>query len=105
MRTMIVTATVLTFLAAPSAFAADGAAIYKARCASCHGDEGQADTKAAKAMKVPPLAGDANVQKMSADDVVKRIKENKKHPSAVKSLGDDDVKAVAEVVKKLAGGQ
>jgi cytochrome c6 len=102
MRTMIVTAAVLLF-ATSIALAADGAAIYKSRCASCHGADGKADTKVAKAMKIPALAGDANVQKMATEEVVKRIKENKKHPSAVKSLSDTDVAAVAETVKKLAG--
>jgi len=105
MRMLTVTAAVLVLFGTSAALAADGAAIFKARCASCHGAEGHADTKAAKAMKVPPLAGDANVQKMSVEDIVKRIKENKKHPSAVKSLGDEDIKAVAEVAKKLADGQ
>jgi cytochrome c6 len=100
-RSLIGTASLL-LLTGSVALAADGAAIYKAQCAKCHGDTGQADTGVAKAMKVPALAGDANLQKMSEADVVARIKGNAKHPSAVKGLSDDDVKAVAAYVKQLS---
>jgi mono/diheme cytochrome c family protein len=88
---------------ASAAHAADGAAIFKAQCAKCHGDTGQSDTTIGKAMKVPPLAGDANVQKMSEADVAARIKGNAKHPPTIKSLSDDDINAVAAYVKELAG--
>jgi len=83
--------------------AADGAAIYTAQCAKCHGDTGKADTTIGKAMKVPALAGDPNVQKMTDADVAARIKGNAKHPPTIKSLSDDDVNAVAAYVKQLAG--
>jgi len=85
------------------AAAADGAAIYQAQCAKCHGDTGKADTTIGKAMKVPPLAGDPNVQKMTDADVAARIKGNAKHPPTVKSLSDDDINAVAAYVRQLAG--
>jgi mono/diheme cytochrome c family protein len=105
MRTgsLVMGAAVLLLLAGSAARAADGAAVFKAQCAKCHGDAGASDTSIAKAMKIPALAGDANVQKMSEADVVARIKENKKHPAPVKSLGDDDINAVAAHVKGLAG--
>jgi mono/diheme cytochrome c family protein len=90
-------------MASSVAVAADGAAIFSAQCAKCHGDTGKSDTSIGKAMKVPALAGDANVQKMSAADVVARIKGNAKHPPTIKSLSDDDLNAVAAYVKQLAG--
>ena len=93
----------LLLLASSVASAADGAAIYGAQCAKCHGDTGKADTTIGKAMKVPPLAGDAKIQKLSASDVVALIKGNAKHPPTVKSLSDDDVNAVAAYVKQLSG--
>ena len=49
--------------------AADGAAIFKQHCASCHGETGKADTAAGKAMKVPALAGDAKVAGMADADI------------------------------------
>jgi len=93
----------LVIFSSSAAFAADGAAIYKAQCAKCHGDTGQADTAVGKAMKVPALAGDANVQKMSDADVAARITGNAKHPAAIKGLSADDASAVATYVKQLAG--
>ncbi len=100
-RSLIGTASLL-LLVGSVAFAADGAAIYKAQCAKCHGDTGKADTGVAKAMKVPALAGDANLQKMSEADVAARIKGNAKHPPAIKGLSDEDMKAVAAYVKQLS---
>jgi mono/diheme cytochrome c family protein len=94
----------ITTIAVP-ALAADGAAIYKEQCAKCHGDTGAADTTIGKAMKVPPITGDAKIQKMSASDVVAIIKGNAKHPPAVKSLSEEALNAVAAHVQKLAGGK
>jgi len=104
LRTLVYAAAFL-FAGASAALAADGATIYKDQCAKCHGDTGKADTTVGKAMKVPPLLGDANVQKMSVADIAARISGNAKHPPAIKSLSADDINATAEFVKQLAGGQ
>ena len=60
--------TALLLIASSAGSAADGAAIFKAQCAKCHGDTGNSDTSVGKAMKVPAMAGDAKLQKMSASD-------------------------------------
>ena len=86
-------------------FAADGAAVYKASCAKCHGDDGRADTTVGKTLKVPALAGDAKVAEASQADVVKRIKENPKHSSFSGKLSAEDVDAVAAYVKTLGGAK
>ena len=93
----------LFLVSGSAAWAVDGASVFKEQCAKCHGDTGKADTTIGKAMKVPALAGDANIQKMSAVEVAARIKGNAKHPPTVKSLSDDDINAVAAYVKQLAG--
>ena len=85
--------------------AEDGAAVYKAQCAKCHGDTGQADTAAGKALKVPMLKGDAKVAGMSAEDVAKSVKANEKHKSFVTKLTDEQVNAAAGFAKGLAGGK
>jgi mono/diheme cytochrome c family protein len=85
--------------------AADGAALFKQNCASCHGATGNADTPAAKALKVPALAGDAKVAGMSDADVTAAIKANAKHAAVLKKLSDSDVAAVATYVKGLAAGK
>lgn len=91
-------------LAASSASAADGGAIFQEKCAKCHGKTGLADTTIGKAKKVPALAGDEKVQKMSVSEIVATMKANKKHPPNVKSLSDDDMTAAAGYAKQLAGG-
>jgi len=93
------------FFSAGIGLAADGAALFKSNCASCHGATGQADTPASKALKVPALAGDAKVAGMSDADVAAAIKANPKHGAMLKKLSDADVAAVATYVKGLAAGK
>jgi mono/diheme cytochrome c family protein len=102
---VLIAVAVLLLCSLSVASAADGAALYKAQCAKCHGDTGHADTTIGKAMKVPSLVGDANIQKMSDSDVAAKIKGNAKHPPTVKSLSDDDINALAAYVKGLAAGK
>ncbi|MEO8604744.1 MAG: cytochrome c [bacterium] len=103
MARAMIAAAALVFFGTSIAAASDGATIYKAQCAKCHGDSGKADTPVGKAMKVPALAGDANVQKMSDADISARITGNAKHPPAIKGLSADDATVVAAYVKQLAG--
>ena len=71
-----------------SGLAADGQAVYAARCASCHGADGKGDTPVGKAMKIPPLAGSDK----SAADIVTKIRE---HVPAAKDMSDADIEAAA----------
>jgi mono/diheme cytochrome c family protein len=104
MRTFVGAAALLL---ATGAFAADGAEVYKAHCAKCHGDTGHADTAAGKALKVPALAGDAKVADAAVPDLVKNIKENARHAKAgvLKDLSDADVAAAATHAKGLASSK
>jgi mono/diheme cytochrome c family protein len=97
--------TLAVLLIVSPALAADGGALFKQHCASCHGESGKADTPAGKAMKVPALAGDAKVAGMSDADVVAAIKGNPKHAGIIKKLSDDDVAAVATFVKGVAAAK
>ncbi len=77
------------------AFAADGAATFKAKCAMCHGPEGQGKIG-------PKLAGTS----VSADQIVDMLtkgNEAKKapHKKPINGLSEDDAKAVAAFVKTL----
>jgi mono/diheme cytochrome c family protein len=92
----------LVLAAAGVAAAADGAALYKQHCASCHGETGAADTPVGKALKAPALAGDKTVAGMSDADVQGKITGNAKHKAFIAKLSADDVAAVATYVKGLA---
>jgi mono/diheme cytochrome c family protein len=89
-----VTAIVLG-LALPTCFAADGAAVFKAKCAMCHGPEGQG--KVGPALKGTSLSADQIVTLLSTGDDAKKPP----HKKAVNGVSADDAKAVADFVKSL----
>lgn len=76
--------------------AEDGAALYKAKCAACHG----ADATGKPAAKIPSLVSD-EAKKMSDDDMNKVITTNAKHAAVAKALNADQVKAVVGYVRDL----
>jgi cytochrome c len=82
------------------AAAADGAAVWKAQCAKCHGETGAADTPAGKTMKTPALPGNEKVAGMPVAEVVAAIKASKKHAGL--KLPDADLEAAAGYAKELA---
>jgi mono/diheme cytochrome c family protein len=95
---LIITIAVGLFLLIPnlSWAADDGGAIYKAKCAACHG----ADATGKPAAKIPSLVSD-EVKKMSDDDLTKKVSETAKHPSMVKSVPPDQLKMVVAYLRSL----
>jgi mono/diheme cytochrome c family protein len=85
----------LSLSIALAAFAADGAATYKAKCASCHGPEGQG--KIGPALKGTALTAD------QISDLLTKGNDAKKapHKKAISGVAGDDAKAVADYVKTL----
>ena len=78
-----------------AAFADDGAATYKAKCAGCHGAEGQG--KMGPALKGTSLSADDIVALLTKGNDAKKPP----HKKAVSGLSDADAKAVADYVKSL----
>lgn len=80
---------------ATPAFAADGAATYKTKCAACHGPEGQG--------KVGPAVKGTKLTAEQITDLLTKGEEAKKapHKKAVAGVTADDAKAVADYVKTL----
>lgn len=84
-----------------SAFAADGAATFKAKCAMCHGADGSASTGMGKSMGLKPL-GSPEVQKMSDADLTALVANGKgKMPAFKGKLSDDEIGAVVKYVHTL----
>jgi mono/diheme cytochrome c family protein len=77
------------------AFAADGAATYKAKCAACHGPEGQG--------KVGPAVKGTSLSVDQITDLLVKGEDAKKapHKKAIAGLSADDAKAVADYAKTL----
>ena len=94
---LVMTIAVALFILMPSlSWADDGAALYKAKCAACHGPDGAGKPAA----KIPSLVGD-DVKKMSDADLTKAVAETAKHPGPVKSLAADDAKAIVTFIRSL----
>jgi len=77
------------------AFAADGAATYKAKCAACHGPEGQG--KIGPALKGTALTADQIVDLLTKGNDAKKAP----HKKGISGVEGDDAKAVADFVKGL----
>jgi cytochrome c6 len=87
---------------ANSAFAAaDGAAVFKAKCAMCHGADGSASTGMGKSLGLKPLSS-PEVQKMSDADLTGLVTNGKgKMPAYKGKLSDEEISAVVKYVKTL----
>jgi mono/diheme cytochrome c family protein len=95
-KTFVLILVVVLFasLALP-AFAADGAATYKAKCAACHGPEGQG--KVGPALKGTSLTADQITDLLTKGNDAKKVP----HKKAISGVEADDAKAVADFVKTL----
>ncbi len=94
---LVMTMAVALFVLMPTlSWAEDGASLYKAKCAACHG----ADAAGKPAMKAPSLISD-EAKKKSDADLSKEIAETAKHPGAVKSVTGDDAKAIVTYIRSL----
>jgi len=95
---LVMTIAVALFIMIPnlSWAADDGATIYKAKCAACHG----ADAAGKPAAKIPSLVSD-DAKKASDGDLANDVAEKPKHPATIKSLTPDQVKMVVTYVRSL----
>jgi len=105
MKRLITILTLSILVAAPSAFAggggADGAAVYKAKCAMCHGPDGAGQTTMGKNLKVRAL-GSADVQKQTDAALAKWIADGKgKMPAYKSKLSADEIAALVDFIRTL----
>lgn len=90
------------FLFGVNARAADeGASLYKAKCAGCHGTDGAGQTPVGKSLKVPDLSS-PDVQKKLDDQLAEVIQKGKGKMPALKSLNSDQIKQVVAAVRGFA---
>jgi mono/diheme cytochrome c family protein len=76
----------------------DGAALYKSKCAGCHGANGEGKP----AMKAPGVKGTT----LTSDELVAHITKGEAtskapHNKGIAGLTDDQAKAIAEYIKTL----
>jgi cytochrome c6 len=97
---IILTAAIL--LIVPAAFAAaDGAALYKAKCAMCHGADGSGATPMGKSMKLRDLRS-PEVQKQTDAELTKWTADGKgKMPAYKGKLTDAEISALVAHMRTL----
>ena len=79
-----------------------GAALYKTKCAACHGADGKGDTSIGKANKLHDL-GSKETQEQTDAALTRIIAEGKgKMPAYGKSLQPDQIKALVTYIRTLA---
>ena len=93
---------VLLVMGASSARADDDAgALYKTKCAACHGPDGKGETAVGKTNKIRDLAS-AEVQKQSDDELNAVIANGKgKMPGYAKSLKPEQIKGLVAYIRGL----
>jgi cytochrome c6 len=104
MKKTLIVLTLCILIAAPSAFAGggpDGAAIYKSKCAMCHGADGAGQTPMGKNMKLRDLRS-ADVQNQTDAELVKWIADGKgKMPAYKGKLTPADIDALVGFIRTL----
>ena len=81
-----------------SSAAADASALYKSKCAGCHGANGEGKPKVkAPALKGTQLDAGQITQNITKGDTQKKAPHNK----AISGLTDEQASALAEYVKSL----
>ncbi len=98
-RSRIVLAAVVV-LAGSMCFAEDGAALYKSKCAMCHGPTGTPSAGMAKAMGIKPVS-DPSMQSLTVAQIASAVKNGKGKMHPVAGLTDPQVQAVASYFKSL----
>jgi mono/diheme cytochrome c family protein len=79
-----------------------GAALYKTKCAACHGADGKGETPMGKANKLRDL-GSADVQKQSDEDLIAIIANGKnKMPAYGKSLKPEQIRDLVAYTRTFA---
>ena len=94
MKKIVLITMILSLVFGTAAFAAeDGAALFKSKCAACHGPDGK---KMAKADLTS-----APIQGKSEADLVKFVGENPKHNFTKKGVSEEQIKAIVGFIKTL----
>lgn len=91
-----------TILSEPARSDDKSEAVYKQKCASCHGPDGKGDTPAGKATKVRSFA-DPEVTKMSDQELADAIEKGKgKMPKYGATMKPDEIKSMVAYLRTLA---
>ena len=96
---LVVSLAAVLLVASLASWAADdGAALYKTKCAGCHGANGEGKP----AIKAPALKGTKLEVNQVAEHITKGESGSKApHNKGIAGLNDEQAKAIAEYIKSL----
>jgi mono/diheme cytochrome c family protein len=101
-KTASVVFLIVILVVATPAFAADGAAIFKSKCAPCHSADGSGDSAMGKKLGVRSLAS-PEVQKQTDAELTATISKGKnKMPAYAGKIDDASIAAVVSYLRTLA---
>ena len=98
-RTVVVSMTAIFLILSSASWAADeGAALFKSKCAGCHGTSGEGKA----ALKAPALKGTS----LDANQIVEHLTKGEStskppHNKGISGLSEDQAKEIADFVKTL----
>jgi mono/diheme cytochrome c family protein len=94
-------AAVAMFFVAGPAHAQGGGAVFKAKCAPCHGPDGKGDNSMGKMLKVRDLSS-PDVQKQTNAELTAIIEDGKgKMPGYKGKLSDSDIRDLVSFIRSL----
>jgi cytochrome c len=94
----VVNVAVMLLVASFASWAQDGAALYKTKCAGCHGAAGEGKPK----VKAPAIKGTQLEVNLVAEQITKGKAGSKApHSKGIAGLNDEQAKAIAEFIKTL----
>jgi len=98
LKLAVISAALLVGLSNLGWAADDGAALYKKKCAGCHGQQGEGKP----AMKAPALKGTALTAEKVVDHITKGEPDSKPpHNKGISGITEEDAKSIADFVKAL----
>jgi cytochrome c6 len=98
---VLLLAAALGVLALPARAQTGGEALYKSKCAVCHGADAKGETTVGKANQVRDL-GSADVQKQTDEQLAAIIGNGKgKMPAYAKSLKPEQIKDLVTYIRSL----
>jgi cytochrome c6 len=99
-RGLLLVAAALLFTVVP-AHAQSGGALFKAKCAPCHGPDGKGDTSMGKVLKVRDLSS-ADVQKQTNAELTAIVEDGKgKMPAYKGKLSSGEIKELVSFIRSL----
>jgi cytochrome c6 len=89
----------LALIGSSAARADDSAALFKGKCAACHGADGKGETSMGKTLKLRDL-GSADVQKQTDEELTATITNGKnKMPAYKGKIPDDQIKGLVAYIR------